>query len=459
MTLMDAPIRLLVISRRPGLYQALRKTLPPAEISLLASEPDADFLKPIVQHDVRTVLIDADGPPRGALPVLKKIKKCDALIDVIVAATVPDPDGALEVVKQGAADVLARPLRRDEFLDVLQRIRDKRALRRETYELERKLEEKYVFQGLVSRHPPMLKVFGLIEQVAKHFTAVLVTGEPGTGKTTVARALHRLSPARSQPFSRCACAAVPKAFFEAALFGSPERAPAGPGDEEPGLIETAQGGVVFLDEIAEVPLSVQARLLAVLEQRPSPAPASGESPGPVVRIIAATNRDLVEAVRAGVVDGDLFEHLRQMEIHLPPLRDRREDILLLVRTFLDRIGRKLGRDLKGVSPDVQKILYDYPWPGNVAELESVLEGAARLAKTDFIDAGCLPKPLRDLQADEAPGPFVPHEHLSTLADLEKQYIAYLLKTTRRNLKRTAQILGVSRTTLYNKLKRYKIPLY
>jgi DNA-binding NtrC family response regulator len=456
---MNSQIRLLVISRSGGLYQALRKALPPAEISLLSCQTGEDFLKLIVDHDVRAVLVDADGPPRGALPVLKKIKKHDALIDVIVAASAPNPEEALEVVKQGAADVLVRPLRRDEFLGILQRIRDKRELRRETYQLERRLEEKYVFQGMVSRHPPMLKVFALIEQIAKHFTAVLITGERGTGKAMVARALHRLSPAQDQPFLSCTCASIPEGLFEAELFGGQERTSAGAEHDRRGLIEKANGGVVFLDEIAEVPLSLQLRLLAVLEHRPSQTLAAGESQNVNVRIIAATNRDLVEAVRGGVVEEGLYERLKQVEIHLPPLRDRREDILLLVRTFLDRFGRKLGRDLKGVSPDVQKILYDYPWPGNIGELESVLEGAARLAKTDFIDVACLPKPLRDLQATETPGPFIPHEHLSTLADLEKEYIAYLLKTTRRNLKRTAQILGISRTTLYNKLKRYKIPLY
>jgi len=456
---MDNQVRLLVVSRESSLYQALKKKLPTPDISLFSCRIGEDFIRLIVEQDIRTVLVDADGPPRGALPVLKKIKKHDSLIDVIVAGSAASPDEVLDVVKQGAADVLARPLRRDEFLAILQRIRDKRELRRETYQLERELERKYVFQDMVSRHPPMLKAFGLIEQIARHFTAVLVTGEPGTGKQMVARALHRLSPAQAQPFVICACASIPESLFEAELFGSQKRTSADAEHDRRGLIEKAHGGVIFLDEIAEVPLAAQVRLRAVLEQRPSQAVDSGEILNNDVRIIAATNRDLLEAVRTGDVDEDLYERLRQVEIHLPPLRDRREDILLLVHTFLDRFSRKLAKNLKGVSPDVQKVLYAYPWPGNIGELETVLEGAAMLAKTDFIDVACLPKPFRDLQAMETPGPFVPHEHLSTLADLEKQYIAYLLKTTRRNLKQTARILGISRTTLYNKLKKYKIPLY
>ncbi|MDH4196532.1 MAG: sigma-54 dependent transcriptional regulator [Candidatus Aminicenantes bacterium] len=456
---MDTPTRLLVISRDSFLYQALKKALPTTDVSLLFCQAGEDFIRLIVDHEIRAVLVDAHGPPRGALPVLKRIKKHDSLIDVVVAGSAAGPDEVLEVVQQGAADVLARPLRRDEFLAILQRIRDKRELRRETYQLERKLERKYVFQNMVSRHPPMLKVFGLVEQIAKHFTAVLIAGEPGTGKQMVARALHRLSPVHDGPFVICECASIPANLFESELFGFRGASSTGADRYKCSLIEKAHGGVLFLDEVAEVSLAAQVGLLRVLERVPFQNPGGGESLNVDVRIIAATSRDLVEAVRSGAFHDDLYRRLKQVEIRLPPLRDRREDILLLVRAFLDRFNQKFAKDLKGVSPDVQKILYGYPWPGNIRELETVLKDAATLAKTDFIDVANLPRRLLDLQAAEMPGPFIPRAHLSTLADLEKEYIAYLLKTTRRNLKRTAQILGISRTTLYNKLKKYKIPLY
>jgi transcriptional regulator with PAS, ATPase and Fis domain len=294
----------------------------------------------------------------------------------------------------------------------------------------------------------MLEIFGLIENIAKYFSSALITGETGTGKEVVARAIHGLSPHKDKPLVVCDCASIPENLFESELFGYRKGAFTGADRDKPGLFEEADGGIIFLDEIAEIPVAVQAKLLRVLENREFRALGAGESTTVEVRVLAATNRDLAERVRAGAFREDLFHRLNKVVIDLPPLRERLEDIPLLVRHFLQIANKSFGKGVRGVSREVQKLFLKYGWPGNVRELANVLESAAMLCKKDFIDVANLPKYLRDYVPPEGAIAFAGRGHLSSLDDLEKDYIAYLLKVTKGNLRQTAKILDISRTTLY-----------
>jgi transcriptional regulator with PAS, ATPase and Fis domain len=302
----------------------------------------------------------------------------------------------------------------------------------------------------------MLEVFGLIENIAKHFTSVLITGETGTGKEMVARALHATGPYRDKNLVICDCASIPESLFESELFGYRKGAFTGADRDKRGLFEEADNGLIFLDEIAEIPIAVQAKLLRVLENHQFRPLGANENMSIDVRVIAATNRDLDDAIRNDTFREDLFHRLNRVEIHLPPLRERLEDIPLLVRHFVQTHSKSHSKSVRGVSRDVQKIFLRYGWPGNVRELENVLESASMMCKKDFIDVPDLPKHLRDFKAPEGGLSFLRKESLSTLDSLEKEYITYLLKVTKNNLRRTAKILGISRTTLYNKIAKFKL---
>ncbi len=453
---MDAQTNLLIISDDFSLYETIKKASVAVDFSLYFSQMGDDFLAIVRDHGIRVVLVDAGDALAAALIALKKLKKFDPLIDVLIGGEPLDREAILDVIHAGATDFIPRPYRNDILQEILRRLTVKRELRRETYQLERKLERKYAFQGLISRNPYMLEIFGLMENIAKYFTSVLLAGETGTGKDVVARAVHALSPFRDRPLVVCDCASIPENLFESELFGYRKGAFTGADKDKRGLFEEADGGVIFLDEIAEVPVAVQAKLLRVLESHEFRPLGGNESTRVEVRVIAATNRDLGESVRSGAFREDLFHRLNKVVIELPPLRERLEDIPLLVRHFLQAANRKFSKDLKGVSREVQKLFLKYGWPGNVRELENVLESAAMLCKKDFIELANLPKSLREFIPPQGAMAFVGREHLSSLDDLEREYISYLLKVTKRNLRQTAKILGISRTTLYNKLARYKI---
>jgi DNA-binding NtrC family response regulator len=452
---MDAQTNLLIVSDDFSLYETIKRASVTGDFNLFFSQTNDDYLAIVRGNGIRVALVDSGDSIAGALVALKKLKKFDALIDVLIGGEPLDRDAILDVVHAGATDFIPRPYRNDIVQEILRRISVKRELRRETFQLERKLERKYAFQGLSSRNPYMLEIFGLIENIAKYFTSVLITGETGTGKEVVARALHGLSPYRAKPLVICDCAAIPENLFESELFGYKKGAFTGADKDKPGLFEEADGGIIFLDEIAEIPVAVQAKLLRVLESHEFRPLGANENTQVEVRVIAATNRDLAERVRSGAFREDLFHRLNKVVIELPPLRERLEDILLLVRHFLQGSNKKFAKDLKGVSREVQKLFLKYGWPGNIRELENVLESAAMLCKKDFIELTNLPKNLRDFIPPQGAMAFVGREHLSSLDDLEKDYITYLLKVTKRNLRQTAKILGISRTTLYNKLARYK----
>ena len=451
---MDEQSNLLIISDDFSLYETVKRAPSSVAFDIFFAQTGDDYVGIVRDHGIRTVLVDSGDSPAQSLLIMRKIKKFDALIDVLVGGQPLGREAVLDIIHAGATDFVAKPYGRDFLGDILRRISRKRELRRETLHLEKKLERKYAFQGLISRNPTMLELFGLVENIARYFSSVLVTGETGTGKEVVARAIHGLSPYRDKPLVVCDCASVPESLFESELFGYKKGAFTGADKDKPGMFEEADGGTIFLDEIAEVPLAVQAKLLRVLESREFRPLGAGESTTVDVRVLAATNRDLGERVRAGAFREDLLHRLNKVVIDLPPLRERPEDIPLLVRHFLQAANRRFAKDLRGVSREVQKIFLRYGWPGNVRELANVLESAAMLCKKDFIDLANLPKYLREHVPAQGPTAFAGPGRLSSLDDLERDYIAYLLKVTKGNLRQAAKILGISRTTLYNKLAKY-----
>ncbi len=453
---MDAQTNLLIISDDFSLYETIKKAPVAADFNVFFSQTDDDYLAIVRDNGIRVVLVDSGDALAAGLLILKKIKRSDDLVDVLVGGEPVGREAALDVVHAGATDFVPRPYERDILGDILRRIARKRALRRETLHLEKKLERKYAFEGLISRNPTMLEIFGLVENIAKYFSSVLVTGETGTGKEVVARAIHGLSPFKDKPLVVCDCASVPENLFESELFGYKKGAFTGADRDKRGLFEEADGGTIFLDEIAEIPVAVQAKLLRVLENREFRPLGANESTSVEVRVLAATNRDLAERVRTGAFREDLLHRLNKVVIELPPLRERPEDIPLLVRHFLQSANQSFAKSVRGVSREVQKLFLKYGWPGNVRELANVLESAVLLCKKDFIDVANLPKYLRDYVPPEGAMAFAGQARLSSLEDLEKDYIVYLLKVTKGNLRQTAKILAISRTTLYNKLAKYGI---
>jgi DNA-binding NtrC family response regulator len=453
---MEAQTNLLIISDDFSLYETVKKAPVAVDFNVFFSQTEDDYLAVVRENGIRVVLVDSGDSLAAGLLVMKKIKKSDALIDILIGGEPAGQEAVLDIVNAGATDFIPKPFERDILQDVLRRISRKRELRRETLHLEKKLERKYVFQGLISRNPSMLEIFGLIENIAKYFSSALITGETGTGKEVVARALHGLSPYGGKPLVICDCASIPENLFESELFGYKRGAFTGADKDKRGMFEEADGGVIFLDEIAEVPVAVQAKLLRVLENHEFRPLGANENTAVEVRVLAATNRDLAEMVRAGTFREDLFHRLNKVTIDLPPLRERLEDIPLLVRHFLQAASRNFSKNVRGVSREVQKLFLKYGWPGNIRELANVLESAAMLCKKDFIDVANLPKYLRDYIPPQGAIAFAGHGHLSSLDDLEKDYIVYLLKVAKGNLRQTAKILGISRTTLYNKLAKYKI---
>jgi DNA-binding NtrC family response regulator len=453
---MEAQTNLLIISDDFSLYETVKKAPVAVDFNVFFSQTEDDYLAVVRENGIRVVLVDSGDSLAAGLMVMKKIKKSDALIDVLVGGEPVGQEAALDLIHAGATDFIPKPFERDILQDVLRRISRKRELRRETLHLEKKLERKYVFQGLISRNPYMLEIFGLIENIAKYFSSALVTGETGTGKEVVARALHGLSPYGGKPLVICDCASIPETLFESELFGYKKGAFTGADKDKRGMFEEADGGVIFLDDIAEIPVAVQAKLLRVLENHEFRPLGANENTAVEVRVLAATNRDLAEMVRAGTFREDLFHRLNKVTLDLPPLRERLEDIPLLVRHFLQGASRNFSKNVRGVSREVQKLFLKYGWPGNIRELANVLESAAMLCKKDFIDVANLPKDLRDYIPPQGAIAFAGRGHLSSLDDLEKDYIVYLLKVAKGNLRQTAKILGISRTTLYNKLAKYKL---
>lgn len=433
--------------------------------SALINEQDVYFctsrdeIFPILEkNNIKVVFISSEEAGEGGVRFVKALKAFDPLIEVIVMGG-PLPSGeVMEWIRGGVTHYLTQPVKIDSIQSILRKIKKRMALRKETLFLEKKIAKKYIFQGLIGKSPHMLEVFSLIEKIAKYFSTVLITGETGTGKEGIAKALHKLSALNNKALIICDCVSIPENLFESELFGYVQGAFTGADRNKKGLFDEANGGLIFLDEIGEIPQTIQAKLLRVLESHEFRPLGSIESKGVDIRVIAATNKNLREEVKKGTFREDLLHRLNKVEIQLPPLREKAEDIPLLVRYFLDQYNTKFGKAIKGISRRVQELFFRYGWPGNVRELVNVIESSLIFCERDFIDTVDLPKYLQDLSLKDEMAESATRRQTSTLDSVEKEHIMHLLRKTHNNKRKTSKMLNISRTTLYNKLNKYNIRL-
>jgi len=452
----EKPFPFLVISENREMFFDLERILVPKGYTLYHSLKTENFRALVKAWNIRIIILCLTKAETEDFLSLREIKNFDALLEVILIGPPLPPDKTIEAIHLGAIDYLEEPFEETAVLATISRIEKKIALRKETYQLEKRLTEKYVFEGMVSRNSIMLEIFSLIERLSKYSTAVLITGATGTGKEMVARAIHHLSPRRERKFVVCDCTAIPESLFESELFGYEKGAFTGADKSKMGIIKEADGETLFLDEIGEIPLTVQTKLLRVLEEHHFRPLGSNKFVEVDVRVICATNRDLRAMIKAGLFREDLYQRINMTEIRLPALKERKEDIPLLCSNFLDRCNRKLKKNVRGISQRAKRILMNYDWPGNIRELDNLIERAVMLSHVPFIDIKDLPENLMNspekMDAEEMPYPYL---HLS-LDDLEKRHILETLKSVRYNKQKTAQILNLTRPALYRKLKKHSL---
>ncbi|MFZ1205366.1 MAG: sigma-54 dependent transcriptional regulator [Candidatus Acidiferrales bacterium] len=422
-----------------------------AGFSVVGTTNVSEALQKIRLGECRVVLVDFKMPDMDGLTFLEKVLQFDPGVYVVLVTGHYSVDSAIEAVRRGAYDYLCKPIDFPRLEKTLDDLADLFSQRLQVRSLEEKLFQNSQFQGIVGKSPAMLDVFDLAKKVARHYTNVLITGPTGAGKELVSRALHELSPVAPQRFAICNCSALVDTLLESTLFGHMRGAFTGATDTRPGLFEYANGGTVFLDEVGETSLAMQAKLLRVIQNREIQRVGSPEVKTVDVRLIAATNRDLRAEVLAGRFREDLFYRLSSIEIRVPGLADRPEDIPILLQHFLKKYSQRYGKGLQGLTRRAQIVLLQYDWPGNVRELENVISSAALTTDADFIDVSDLPehlqKPRRTTSSSEG------HWRPLPLDEVRRIHIEHVLEMCNSNRVRAAQVLGIGRTSLYRFLKR------
>src|SRR5579863_3302942 len=414
-----------------------------------------DALQKICLGGCRAVIADFKMPAMDGLAFLEKVLQYDPGIYVILVTGYYSADAAIDAIKRGAYDYLAKPLDFNRLTKTLDDLAELFTQRSQIRDLEDRLLQNLQFHGIVGRSPAMFEVFDLAKKVARHYSNVLITGPTGSGKELIARALHHMSPVGQERFAVCNCSALVDTLLESQLFGHVRGAFTGATDTRPGLFEYANGGAVFLDEVGETSLQMQAKLLRVIQNREIQRVGSPEIRKVDVRLIAATNRDLRAEVLAGRFREDLFYRLSSIELRVPGLAERPGDIPILVQHFVKKYGETYGKPFQGLTRRAHIVLLQHDWPGNVRELENVIASAAITANSDFIDMGDLPEHLQRSRRHAASAASVWSPF--PLDEVRSVHIQRVLEMCNGNRVRTAQVLGIGRTSLYRFLKRSDRP--
>ncbi len=440
--------RILIVDDEPGIRKALSLLLKKEGYDIITESNGISALGVINSTPVDLVISDLKMAPLTGIELLKEIKKIDASIEVIMITAFGTIDSAVTAMKEGASDYITKPFNSDELVVRIRGSLEKRRLKKRLLQLEDELKSSSVFFGMVGKSKELKGIFDTISRVAPTESTVLITGESGTGKELVARAIHELSNRRRRQIVVVNCAAIPESLLESELFGYEKGAFTGAQNSKKGLFEEADNATIFLDEISSAPLSIQAKLLRVLESGEIRKLGSTKSSKVDVRVIAATNKDLQEEVKKGTFRDDLLYRLQVIEINIPPLRKRKEDIPLLAQHFLNHYRLKFNRNIEEITPEAMELLMKYDYPGNIRELENIIEQAVVVANSNVISQNDLPDSLRD----RSRLPFDTAFDNLTLKDIERMVIIDKLKKSGDNLNKVARGLGISRTTLWRKMK-------
>jgi len=450
---------LIVVDDEQGILDVVSRFARRAGFDVMACSGGREAIALLQTRHADVAMVDLRMPDIGGLDVIRAIREIDPRCQAVLMTGYATVDTAVEAIKLGAMDYLSKPLDFARLEQLLTAIRDDLDRRRSILALDTDVAKRLEFCGMIGRGPVMQELFGMIRRLAPHVRTALVTGETGTGKELVARALHQIGPRSDRRFITINCSAVVETLFESELFGHMRGAFTGATDNKPGLFELADGGTLFLDEIGELPATVQAKLLRVLELGEVHRVGSLEARRVNVHVIAATNRDLRTEVAAGRFRSDLYYRLNIVEVKLPALRDRREDIPYLTAAFVRETTERLQKPVSGLTPGAERLLASGDWDGNVRELRNVIERACILADEDFITerelAVSMPPPALRPPASsgdaERSAQAVADKDL--LVTVERDHIQRALVRAGGNKKAAAKMLGLSRRALYRRLER------
>ncbi|MEW6738823.1 MAG: sigma-54-dependent transcriptional regulator [Nitrospirota bacterium] len=449
--------RILVIEDDEEMLENYSRLLKRMDYECIMEKDSVKAAEELSRLSPDVILTDLRMPGKSGFDILSASKELNPDMPVILITAYANISTAVEAVKQGAFDFIAKPFTSEQLRIAIERAMRQKTLTDENKQLKEQLKASSMIDEIIGKSPAIQEVIEVIKRVSQTDANILITGESGTGKELVAKAIHARSLRKPEPFIPVDCAALPENLLESELFGYEKGAFTGANTSKPGLFETAHGGTLFLDEIGEIPMTMQAKLLRAIQERQVRRLGSNKFISIDVRIISATNREIKKSVQEKTFREDLYYRLNVIQISVPPLRERRGDIPVLALHFMDRFAALNKKDIRSISPDAMGVMENYSWPGNVRELQNIMERAVVLCDADKITIEDLPK-----EVCMAPPP-LPVENLlykdakeAWLAAFEKNYLSSLLKGTSGNISRAAQKAGIDRKTIHRLIKRYKL---
>ncbi len=440
--------RVLVVDDEEIVRESLCDWLESVDYRVESAESGEEALKIIKQKKIKIMLSDLVMPGINGIELMKKARKIVPSLSTVIITAHATIQTAITAIREGAYDYIEKPFCPEKVELLIEKIIEHQNLIEENISLRQKIKDRFQFEGIIAKSTKMFKIIELIKTIAPTNATVLILGATGTGKEVVARAIHHQSPRSNNTFIATSCAALPESLLESELFGYEKGAFTGAADRKKGKFEAADKGTLFLDEIGEIDANTQVHLLRALEAKKITRLGSNEEIAVDVRVIAATNQDLKKMVKEKQFREDLYYRLKVVGINVPPLKDRKEDILPLTQHFLKKFAEENNKDMIILSPEVNEFMLHYSWPGNVRELENIIELGVILAKNNTITLAELPQDI--IHPTLAEG--------KTIEAVTRNHIIHVLEETMGNISEAAKILGIQRMTLYNKLKKYDLPV-